>query len=91
MTDIAHVFVMFECSPGQAWQAMERENIPDWLRDEAVIDRMLEGEIAKRPDEAKCYKAVEIDRPRPDGQHKLMARARMNGGKSTGGIVIPGM
>jgi hypothetical protein len=65
------VFVVFEnCGDGKGFQPIGRENIPDWLRDEDVIDRMLGGEIAQLPNDKRIYMAVEVDRPRPVGQRK---------------------
>lgn len=93
--DIEHILVFFESPDGRnLWEPVNRENIPDWLRNEAVIERLIAGEVAQRAEDspARFFKVVEVDRPRPEGQHKARAAAmRAANGESPGGIVLPTM
>ena len=76
---VDHILVFFESPNGRdLWRALERENIPDWLRDHDIIKRMMDGETVRNADELveRHYRIIEVDRPRPEGQHKLMAKAR---------------
>ena len=86
--DVDHVFVMFCSEGGGPFLPVARENIPDWLRDDDVIQKMLEGNVAKRADENKTYRAIEIDRPRPVGQREKMFNIDRLGNKSPGGILL---
>lgn len=87
--DIDHVFVVFCARPGGVFTPVAREQIPDWLRDQDVIDRMLTGEVAMQPDDPqrRIYKIIEVDRPRPVGQREVCYQIN-RGGKSAGGIVL---
>ena len=49
--DVDHVFVMFCSEGGGPFLPVAREDIPDWLRDDDVIQKMLEGNVAKKADE----------------------------------------
>ena len=90
--EIDHILVFFESPDGRnLWRAVERENIPDWLRDPAIVNRMLIGEQVRNTDEKteRHFKIVEVDRPRPAGQHKaMMAQERLARGESPGGILL---
>jgi hypothetical protein len=90
--EVEHIFVVFWSHRGRdPWYPIERENIPDWLRDEAIINRMLAGEQVRNTDEKdeRYYKIVEIDRPRPAGTRDArMAAQRAAEGKSAGGILV---
>jgi hypothetical protein len=68
-TEYDRVFVMF-CNAGDGFKAVPREDIPDWLRDEDVIDKLLDGEHAQMANDPRVYRAVEIDRPRPVGERQ---------------------
>lgn len=91
--DIDHILVFFESPDGRnLWRAVEREKIPDWLREPAIVDRLLKGEQVRNTEEKteRHFKIVEIDRPRQAGQHKLMmAQNRLANGESAGGIILP--
>lgn len=92
--DVEHIFVVFESPNGKdLWKAVAREDIPDWMRDPAVIDKMLAGEQAAKPNlhdgVDRWYKVVEVDRPRPAGQRQarqVAAQAAL--GLSPGGIAL---
>jgi len=91
--DIEHLLVFFESPDGRnLWKPVDREQIPDWLRNQVVIDRMIAGELARRAEDnpPRFFKVVEVDRPRPAGQFKARAAAeRAARGESPGGIIIP--
>jgi len=91
--DIDHVFVVFASPNGRdLWKAIERENIPDWLKEQAIIDRLLKGEQVVNIEEKApmYYKTVEIDTPRQAGQHKAQYHEHSASmGMSPGGILLP--
>jgi len=91
--DLEHVFVVFESPDGKDhWKPVPRENIPDWLRDKTIVDRMLAGEQVRNTadKEIRYYKTVEIERPRPVGFRDAQRSARLAAeGKSEGGIILP--
>lgn len=41
------VIVFFVSNDKQHWTPLEREFIPEWLRDETIIDRMIAGECVR--------------------------------------------
>ena len=45
MTDL--VLVFFESSDKLNWTPMDRAKIPEWLRDEAIWDRLIAGEAVR--------------------------------------------
>lgn len=90
--EIEHVLVVFKSPDGKnLWKPVEREQIPDWLRDPAIFDRLIKGEQVRNTTEKteRYFKVIEIDRPRPAGQiaarkvHTALAR-----GESPGGIQL---
>jgi hypothetical protein len=45
--DQEHVLVFFQSPDGrEGWKPVERDNIPDWLRDDDIIQRLIDGEMA---------------------------------------------
>lgn len=90
--DLERILVFFESPNGRdLWKAVERENIPDWLRDQSIVDRMIAGEqVVNTADKVPTFwRVVEIDRPRPAGQlaaRKAAVAAAM--GMSAGGIAL---
>jgi hypothetical protein len=41
------VMVFLRSKDKEKWEPIERENIPDWLHDESIIDRMVAGEAVR--------------------------------------------
>lgn len=87
---LEYVFVAFRSTDaGKSWCPVERDNLPDWLRDAHTIERMLTGVCARNPaEEAKggpevWWKLTQLDRPRLAGRHAAMRRSRKTG------IVLP--
>lgn len=62
--DRQNVIVFFESPNGRdGWKPVERENIPDWLRDETLIDRMVEGEmIYNETKRSNWYRVTVVNR-----------------------------
>lgn len=90
---IERILVFFVSPDGGDWKPVDRDDLPEWIRSQAVIDRMLAGELARRKQDKpkRFFKAVMVDRPRPAGQHKFrVAYARAARGESPGGIILPG-
>ena len=85
MPDIEHILVFFE-SPNGAdnWKPVEREQIPDWLRDPDIVDRMMAGEKVRNTEERveRYFRVVEPVRPRPARD------LSQESGKSRGGIIL---
>lgn len=92
--DIERVIVFFTSPDGRNdWKPVDRDDLPGWIRNQAVIDRMLAGELARRKADKprRFFKAVMVDRPRPAGQHKArVAYAKAARGESPAGIILPG-
>ena len=91
--DIERILVFFVSPDGQNdWKPVARDDLPEWVRNPAVVERMLAGEKARRKEDKpkRFFMATQIDRARPAGQHKLrVAYARAARGESPGGIVLP--
>ncbi len=91
--DTERVIVFFESPDGRnLWKAVAREDLPDWIRDQAVIDRLLAGEQARNANEKteRYFKAVAVDPPRPAGQHEARRQAMQGAsGMTPGGIALP--
>lgn len=90
--DTEHVVVFFSSPDGvNLWKPEERENIPDWLRDQDVIERLIAGDKAMNPAEKdpQYWRVVEVERPRPIGYRDRMRQANAAAnGKSAGGIQL---
>jgi hypothetical protein len=57
--------LVFWASPNgrDEWKPVPREDIPEWLRDQDLIDRMVAGEMVKNADrEERWWKVTVIDR-----------------------------
>ena len=90
--EIGHILVFFESPDGVTWTPVDREQIPDWLRDPAIVERLMAGEKVRNTEENKerYFLVKEVDRPRPDGQHKMMAaQQRFATGKNGSGLILP--
>lgn len=87
-----HILVFFESATGvDGWNPIERENIPDWLRDSDVIERLIAGEKAINPADKtpKYYCAIQVERPRPIGYRDEKRRmAALANGKTEAGIQL---
>lgn len=85
--DTEHILVFFSSANGiDNWQPVERENIPDWLRDSDIVDRMIAGErVVNTEDKAPLYyRVLQPVRPREVGSYPVRGS-----GKSRGGIILP--
>ena len=83
--DTAHFLVFFRSvNGGDGWEPVEREHIPDWLRDPGIVDRLMAGEqVVNTADKAPMYyRIVEPVRPRPARD------LSQESGKSRGGIIL---
>lgn len=87
--ELEHIVVVFESPDGRnLWKPVEREQIPDWLRDQDIFDRLLQGEIVRNTaeKEVRFFKVIEVERPRPAGyrdakkREEAFARAMSPGG-----------
>ena len=91
--DIEHILVFFASPDGKNdWKPVNRDLLPDWLKKPEIVDRMIAGEqVWNTADKVLLYyKVVEIDRPRPAGQHKARIAAMAAAhGVSPGGIILP--
>jgi len=87
-----HILVFFESITGiDGWQPIERENIPDWLRDQGVIEHLIDGEKAINHNDKtpQYYCAIQVARPRPIGYRDQMRRATVGAnGKTESGIQL---
>ena len=64
------VLVFFKSSNKLDWTPVDRDEIPEWLRDEALIDKMIKGECVRNieAEERKgmmWWTAMAIDRKQP--------------------------
>lgn len=88
--DTEHILVFFRYEQGK-WTPVERENIPDWLRDQDVVEKLIAGEKAiNTADKDPMYWcAIQVERPRPIGYRDQMRRAKAGAdGKTAGGIQL---
>ena len=66
----AFVVVFFSSKDGAKgpWTPMDRDLLPEWLKDESIIERMLAGEATTNTDDSPTwYSAIAIKRmPEPE-------------------------
>lgn len=90
--EVDHILVLFESPDGRnLWKPVPREDIPDWLRTPAIFDRLIAGEQVRNSAEKteRHFRVIEVDRPRPAGQHKArLMSERIAQGLSPGGIAL---
>jgi hypothetical protein len=71
------VLVFFRSSDKLSWDPVERNDIPEWLRNDSVIERLIAGECIRNV-EAEDRKgmmwwtALAIDRKEPDRSALLL-------------------
>ena len=62
------VLVFLESRDQQTWHPIERDEIPEWLRDHAIWERLMAGEIVRNIlqdaelKEMRWYAATSVDR-----------------------------
>lgn len=71
--EVEYALVFWSLKQGGRWEPVERDSIPDALKDDKVIKRMaggemvfLAGDVGKDGD--RWYKVTQFDCPRPAGQ-----------------------
>lgn len=91
--ELEHILVFFGSLDGETdWRPVDRELLPDWIRDPDIIDRMLAGEKAINTADRHpvYYRVVEIDRPRPAGQLEARKQhAAMQSRMTAAGLIMP--
>ncbi len=64
------VLVFFESRDQREWTPIDRDELPEWLRDERIWDRLIAGEIVRNTlqdaeqRQMKWYAATSVDRLR---------------------------
>lgn len=58
------MLVFFESPNGRGdWKPVKRDDIPEWLRDERLIDRMVAGEMVYNESKrSNWYRVTVVDR-----------------------------
>ena len=72
------VLVFFSSNDKLSWFPIEREDIPEWLRDEAIIDQLLKGD---------CVRNIEAEAR--SGMRWFTATAIHRGSIKPSSILIP--
>lgn len=83
--DVEHILVFFASPNGiDNWKPVERDLIPEWLRDPDIVDRLMAGEqVVNTAEKAPMYyRTVEPVRPRE------VRDLSQESGKSRGGILL---
>lgn len=62
--DHNNVLVFWESPNGRdGWKPVERDAIPEWLRDEGLIDRMIAGEMLRNVSrEERWWRVTVVDK-----------------------------
>lgn len=91
------VLVFFRSQNKLDWSPVERDDIPEWMRDEALIEKLLQGNCVRNIEAENrtgmvWYTAMAIDRKEPlKGSMILPESALMRGMKPAkgSGILLP--